>query len=82
MAAVGPAETAGADPPDGVAIEAVVVRIIVLLEAFGAATRADTALIQPVAVGVQAVLDVVFANFDADLLAQAAGLFPGSQLHL
>jgi hypothetical protein len=57
-------------------------REIGLLQAFGAARRADAALMQPVAVGVQAVLDVVLAYFDAKLLRQPAGPLPGVDFQL
>ena len=62
LTAVGAAETAGGDLPDGVAIKTTIVDKVSLLETFGTAIRANAALVQPIAVCVEAVLDVVFVD--------------------
>ena len=49
------------------AVVAAVMFEVVLLQAFGAAGRANAALVEPVAVGVQAVLNVIFVDTDADI---------------
>ncbi len=54
-AAIGPSETVGRDAPSGVAVKAPIVLEVVTLQAFGGAGRTDAALVQPVAVGVEAV---------------------------
>jgi hypothetical protein len=48
-----------------------------ILQANNTADRAGTSLVQPVPVGVQAILDVVVINLDAKFGSQAAGAFPG-----
>lgn len=45
LAAVGPGEATGADPPDGAAVEAAVVAMIILLQTLGAALWADAAFV-------------------------------------
>ena len=76
LAAVGPAETATADLPNLVAVEAPVMYEIPLLQAFRATSRTDTAFMQPITVGIQAVLDVVLINGDTKAGRQLARFFP------
>ncbi len=52
-----------------------------LLKAMDPAGRAGTALVQPIAVGIQAVLDVVVINMRVVAFGQASGGLPGSCLH-
>ena len=67
--------------PPGIAVEAGVLAGG-FLQAFVAAGRAGAAAVQPVAVGVQAVLDVVGVNLVAVSCSQIAGRFPGGDFQL
>ena len=67
--AVSPAEAAGGHTPNGMTVKAPVMRIVILLQSLCAAIRADAALIKPVAVGIQAVLDVLVVYGDAQFSA-------------
>lgn len=62
--------------PDGAAIEAMVGAAIGLQTTTGAG-GAGRALVEPVAVGVQAVLDVIGVDVLAEAFGQAFGFFPG-----
>lgn len=62
-AAVSPAKPASRYFPNSAAVKAAIVDVIFLLQAFGAASWADTALMQPIAVSIQAVFNVLFINF-------------------
>jgi hypothetical protein len=59
------------------AIKAAVMGKITLLEGFGGATRANTAFVEPVAVSVQAILDVIGVYVGAELASQLLSPFPG-----
>ena len=50
---------------------------ILLLQAFVVACRTDAALVHPVAVGIEAVLDVIFVDTHFELMGYLFGLFPG-----
>jgi len=50
--AIGAAKTAGCNLPNRTAIEAAIVDVIVLLDRFGAAIRANTPFVQPISVSV------------------------------
>ena len=80
--AVGAAETASCNPPNGVAIKTTIVDKVPLLEALSSAIRTNAAFVQPVAVSIKAILDMVFVDSDAQVLGQAAGPLPGSDFQL
>src|SRR6185312_12453788 len=59
---VSAAEAAGRHTPNSVAIKTTIMDKVPLLETLRTAGRANTALIQPIAVGIQAVLNVIFVD--------------------
>ena len=68
--------------PLSVAIEAFIKVIGVVLEALRAAAGAERAAVEPIAVGVQAILDILVVDFDAELLGELAGVGPGGDFQL
>ena len=67
VATIRPAKAVGGDPPNGMAVEAPVMGKIALLEGFGSAAGANTAFVEPVAVGVQAILNVIMVYIEAEV---------------
>jgi len=56
--------------------------IIALLEALAGATRANTAFVEPIAVGIQAILNMIFVERDAKLAGELARFSPGGNFEL
>ena len=62
--AVSSAKSAGRYAPNGMTVKTAVMLVVVLLQTFGSAFRANATLVQPVAVGVEAILDMIFVDGD------------------
>lgn len=68
--------------PAGVAVKTAVVTAFIGLETLRAASWANAAPVEPVAIGVEAVLDIIFVNNHAVLLGNCAGMAPGGNLEM
>ena len=73
---IGAAEPRTTDVPDGFAVKTFVC-FGIFLDTDSATGGASAAAVQPIAVGIQAVLDVLWVDFDVILPGQAAGAVPG-----
>ena len=80
--AIGATKARRSNFPDGVAIKALIVCGDFLLQALVIAFGTDAALVEPVAVGVEAVLDVIFGNLYVKVACEQLGSLPGSYFEL
>ncbi|MFO0781946.1 MAG: hypothetical protein U0524_03600 [Candidatus Saccharimonadales bacterium] len=79
-AAIGAAEAAGGHFPDSAAVEAVVVDVIILLQRFIGAVGANTALVEPISISVEAIFDMIFADGYIKIVGDFSSFLPGVDL--